>query len=153
MRRLSKAFAPTSACFARCPQQQFRMRACAWQTTSRQIQELVQSCEPCACGPCGLPLMWMWQIGSPVARGSVACADAALSDARFASVARPGIARSQNRVLPFRGMAQQIRAQRLSQISSHGSWTVWAGFARRGRPPACVTDVSSVYSKGFRTWL
>ncbi|CAJ1385484.1 unnamed protein product [Effrenium voratum] len=82
-----------------------------------------------------------------------AAQDAALSDARCASVARPGIARSQNRVLPFRGMAQQMRAQRLSQISSHGSWTVWAGFARRGRPSACVTDASSVYSKEFRTWL
>ncbi|CAJ1380131.1 unnamed protein product [Effrenium voratum] len=87
-----------------------------------QLSELVG--EPCACG---LPLMWMWQIGSPVARGSVACADAALSGARFASVAGPGLARSQNRALPFRSMAHQIRAQRLSQISSHASWTVWAG--------------------------
>ena len=108
------------------------------------------SCEPCTCS---LPLMWMWQLGSPVARGLVACADAALSDARFASVARPGIARSQNRVLPFRSMVQQIRAQRLSQVSPHGSWTVLAGFARRGRPPDCLTDAGSVYSKEFRTWL
>ncbi|CAJ1380132.1 unnamed protein product [Effrenium voratum] len=99
-----------------------------------QLSELVG--EPCACG---LPLMWMWQIGSPVARGSVACADAALSGARFASVAGPGLARSQNRALPFRSMAHQIRAQRLSQISSHASWTVWAG--------------SSVHSEECRTWL
>ena len=82
----------------------------------------------------------LWQIGSPVARGSVACADAALC-ARFASLAGPGVAGSQNRVLPFRSMAKQILAQRLSQISAHA---VWAGFARRGLPPACFTEESSV---------
>ena len=93
------------------------------------------------------PPTWLWQIGSPVACCSVACADAALSGTGFGSLAGPGLARSPHCVLPFRGMAKQILAQRLSQISTRASsLTVWAGLVRSAVPAACLTEGSSVYS-------
>lgn len=86
----------------------------------------------------------LWQIGSPVARCVVACADAALSGAGCTRLVRPG--RPQSRVLPF--MTRQIARHR--QISSGAaSLIVWPGFVRRELPPPCLTadggSVATVY--------
>ena len=84
------------------------------------------SCEPCACGP------------SPA---NALVADRVASCSLLGGLRRCSVERRQ---LPFRSMAKQILAQRLSQISTRASiLTVWAGFVRR----ACLTKGSSVYSQ------
>ena len=94
----------------------------------------------------------LWQAGWPGGRCSImACADAALSNAGFARLASPGLAKPENRILHFRGTTQigfpQLR------ISIHASLTVWAGFLRR-EPPACLTAGSSVnWASPVHDWL